>query len=92
MGLSTSIIKNTFGSVKSFIKINPLVLIILIALVGIVLLLRRSRSWKDSFGDTFKVVGLLGKLIGNLVALFLNLFINPYVKMFQDEGEKWGPE
>jgi len=86
MDLPVSIIKNTFGAVKSFIKINPLVLIILIALVGMVLLLRRSRSWRESFRDTFKVVGLLGKLGGNLIALFLNLFINPYVKMFQEEG------
>ncbi|GAI33234.1 unnamed protein product [marine sediment metagenome] len=90
MGCTMSIIKNTFGSVKSFIKINPLVLIILIALVGIVLLLRRSRSWKESFGDTFKIVGLLGKLGGNLIALFLNLFINPYVKMFQEADQDVG--
>jgi len=87
MGLSTSIIKNTFGSVKSFIKINPLVLIILIALVGIVLFLRRSRSWKESFKDTLKIVGLLGKMGGYLAALFLNLFVSPFVKMFQEDGE-----
>jgi len=87
MGLSMSIIKNTFGSVKSFVKINPLVLIILIFLIGLVLFLRRSRSWKESFADTKKIVGLLGKMGVNVLALVLGLFLSPFVKVFQETEE-----
>jgi len=76
-----NIIKNLLGFVKG---INPLFFIIPLLLVGIVLFLRRSRSWKESFADTFKIVGLLGKMGGYLVALLLNLFVSPYVKMFQE--------
>jgi len=86
MSVALSIIKNTFGSVKSFIKINPLILIIPIALVGIVLLLRRSRSWKESFADMYKILKLLFDLATKIIAIFLGLFVRDFQEQIGDVG------
>lgn len=90
MGLPTSIIRNFLGFVKSIIKINPLFFIIPIIIIGIFLLLKRSRSWKESFADTGRIFKLLGKLGITLVSLFLSLFFSPFIKTFQEADRDMG--
>jgi len=81
-----NIIKTFLDFVKSVIKINPLFFIIPILLIGIVLFLRRSRSWKESFADTFKIFKLLSDLITNIIAIFLGLFVRDFQKKIGDMG------
>jgi len=78
------IISNFLGFVKSIIKINPLVLIIPILLIGMILVLRRSRSWKESFKDTRKILNLLVKAFLNILSIFFGVFGIQLVKMFDE--------
>ena len=80
------IISNLLGFVKPIIKINSLFFIIPIVLVGIVLFLRLSRSWKESFADTGKILGLLVKLFINALSIIFGLFGIQLVKMFDEVG------
>jgi len=82
-----NIIKNILGFVKSIIIINPLFFIIPILLVGIVLLLRRSRSWKESFADTGKILDLLVSAFIKILSIFFGVFGIQIVKMFDEVGD-----
>lgn len=86
MRLAISIIRNIFSPVKSFIKVNPLFLIIPVLLIGILLYLKRSRSWKESFADMSKIFKLLLSLATNIIAIFLGLFVGAFQKEIGDVG------
>ena len=81
-----NIIRNLLGFVKPSVKINPLFFIIPILLIGIVLFLRRSRSWKESFADTFKIFKLLSEFITKIIAIFLGLFVKDFQGKIGDMG------
>ena len=81
-----NIIKNLLGFVKSIIKINPLFMIIPIIFIGIILFLKRSRSWKEAFADTAKIFELLFDLGSQVVALFLGLFVRDFQESIGDTG------
>ena len=81
-----NIIRNLLGFVKPIIKINPLYLIISIVLIGIIYLLRRSRSWKESFADTEKILRLLVDGFIKILSIFFGLFGIQIVKMFDEAG------
>lgn len=79
-----NIIKSLLGFVKSFFKTNSLFLIIPILLIGLVLLLRRSRSWKESFADTGKILELLVNVFVKILSIFFGVFGIQLVKMFDE--------
>ena len=81
-----NIIKSLLGFVKSFFKTNSLFLINPILLIGLVLLSRRSRSWKESFADTGKILELLVNVFVKILSIFFGVFGIQLVKMF-DEAE-----
>jgi len=79
-----NIIKSLLGLVKSSFKINSLFFIIPILLIGLVLLLRRSRSWRESFKDTGKILELLVNLFVKILSIFFGVFGIQLVKMFDE--------
>jgi len=81
-----NIIKSLLGFVKSFFKTNSLFFIIPILLIGLVLLLRRSRSWKESFADTGKILNLLVSIFLKIISIFFGLFGIQLVKTFDEVG------
>lgn len=86
MGITATIIKPLTCFVKPFVKINPLFLIIPILLIGIILFLKRSRSWKESFADMSKIFKLLFSLVTNIIAIFLGLFVRDFQEKIGDVG------
>lgn len=86
MGITATIIKPLTCFVKSFIKVHPLFLIIPILLIGIILFLKRSRSWRESFADMSKILKLLLSLATNIIAIFLGLFVRDFQKKIGDVG------
>jgi len=81
------IISNLLGFVKSVIKINPLFFMVPMLLIGMVLFLRRSRPWKESFADTRKILNLLLRVFINILSVFFGLFGIQLVKMFDEVGD-----
>jgi len=76
-----SIIKIPIEFVKSFLRskffwfsIGGLVLILLLA--------------KFDLSKVWNVIKLLGKMGVNLLALFLGLALSPFIKVFQETGER----